>query len=200
MTGVSGRDRLLLVGCGVLKKEITLLIRKNGWPMDTLFLDSSLHTDFDELGNGLTGALAAVRDRKTIVFYGSCHPLMDRILAEAGTFRTEGRNCVDMLLGYDVFMEELSRGAFFLTEEWARHWESMMMKTFGTDNREIIRKIFHEDRNCLLCLRTPCTGDFTAEAEAAGRLVDLPLRWMDVTLDHFESVLRTAVARKLREL
>ena len=35
-------NRLLLLGCGILRKETRLLIEKNRWPMDTMFLDSAL--------------------------------------------------------------------------------------------------------------------------------------------------------------
>ena len=73
-----------------------------------------------------------------------------------------------------------------------------MTATFGT-NREVIREMYQGDRNYLLCVSTPCSGDFRAAAEEAGRLVGLPLRWMEVSLDHLETVLQEAIDRKIRE-
>ena len=135
-----------------------------------------------------------------IIFYGTCHPLMDRMLAEAHTFRTSGQNCVEILLGHDLFEHELADGAFFMLEDWAQRWEEITLKGLGTTNPEVIRAIYREGgRNYLLCLRTPCSGDFTAEATAAGELVGLPLSWLDVSLDHLEAVLQTAIDRKLGE-
>lgn len=192
-------NRLLLMGCGILQHEVRFLIAKNNWPVDTLFFDSALHCEFDKLAHRLTTGLARHADRELVVFYGSCHPLMDRMLAEAHTFRTEGQNCVDMLLGNALFTRELLQGGFFLLEEWARRWEYIVTKSFGTKNWEVIREMFGGDRKYLLCLRTPCSGDFSAEAEEAGRLVGLPLRWMDVGLDHLEAVLLAAITRKLQE-
>jgi len=75
-------NRCLLIGCGILKKEVKLLIEKNGWPLDTFFLDSALHIDFDKLSKSLASALARHSGRDIIVFYGSCHPLMEKMLAE----------------------------------------------------------------------------------------------------------------------
>lgn len=192
-------DRFLLIGCGILKNEVRYLIRKNNWPLDTVFFDSALHCEFDKLSRVLTAALTRYKDRRIIVFYGACHPLMEKMLGESGTFRTEGQNCVDMLLGHELFMEELAKGAFFLLQEWAHRWKYILTKSFGTGKLGIISEIFREDRKYLLCLRTPCSGDFTSEAEEAGRVVGLPLRWMDVTLDHLASVLRAAIARKKEE-
>lgn len=195
MTGNMTENRLLLVGCGILKNEIRHLIEANHWPLDTYFLDSALHIDFEALSQSLKSALAAHAGRNTIVFYGCCHPLMEKMLEDAGTIRTVGQNCVDMLLGNEMFTEELSKGAFFLLEDWARRWELISEKTFGK-NREVMREIFRGDRKYMLALETPCSGDFRAEAEAAAAAAGLPLRWMNVSLDHLKTVIEAAIALK----
>jgi hypothetical protein len=192
-------ENLLLLGCGIFEKEIQRLIAKNSWPLSTVFLDSSLHIDLGLLSQTLITALGAHQERDLIVFYGCCHPRMEKILRDAKTFRTPGQNCVDILLGHDRFMTELSQGAYFLFEDWARHWQEITEKTFGK-NPHLVRDIFQGDRKYLLCLRTPCSGDFAAAAEEAGRQVGLPCRWLDVSLDHLESVLKVAIHRKMKEL
>ena len=193
-------ERLLLVGCGILAREVRSLIEKNGWPLDTCFLDSTLHCKFHSLEQSLRAALARNKHRRVIVFYGCCHPLMEKMVEEAHTFRTEGQNCIEMLLGRETFARELERGAFFLFDDWARRWESIVTGTFGTKNVDVIRDMIQGDRKYLLCIRTPYSADFQAEAEKAGALVDLPLEWINVTLDKLESVLAAAVKLKLEEL
>jgi hypothetical protein len=190
-----------MVGCGILHKEVDYLIRKNGWNVETQFLDSALHNYLNRLSTQLEGALDfnEGKGRQTIVFYGSCHPLMDGILSRHGTIRTHGQNCIDMLLGHDRFMEHLSRGAYFLLEDWALTWEPMITEAFG-NKLSVVREIFHSSHKYVVAIRTPCSTDFTAAAEAAARFVDLPLEWMDVNLDHLESVLAEVVDRKERQL
>lgn len=188
--------RILLIGCGVLRREIRWLIDQRAWPVDTHFLDSALHCELGRLSASLTSALRDHAGRSIIVFYGCCHPLMDEMVAEAGAIRTEGQNCVEMLLGHERFFDELSSGAFFLLEEWAGGWEDIITKTFGTTRLEIVREIFRDDRTYLLCVRTPCSGDFASDAEKAGELVDLPIRWIDVTLDNLEKVLQRALVQR----
>jgi hypothetical protein len=191
VTGV----RPLLGGCGILRAEVRFLIEKNRWPVDTRFLDSALHCDLGRLQAGLTGTLRKEADRQVVVFYGACHPLMDGILEMSHATRTEGQNCVEMLLGHERFMAALTDGAYFLLEEWARRWGEVMQKTFG--DVRVAREIFQGDRTHLLAIRTPCSGDFSEDAESAAALVDLPLRWMDVSLDHLEGVLARAVGHVL---
>lgn len=117
---------------------------------------------------------------------------MDRILAEAGTTRTAGQNCVEMLLGHERFVAELSAGAYFLLEDWARRWDHVLTCTLGP-NRAIAREIFQGDRRYMLAIRTPCSGDFRLEAEEAAASIGLPLRWTDAGLEHLEKVLVDAL-------
>jgi hypothetical protein len=188
-------SRPLLLGCGILRREIRLLLEKNRWPVDTAFLDSALHIDYAKLSDALTAALAQHAGRDMAVFFGRCHPFMDQIVAEAGAVRIPGQNCVEMLLGPKRFTEELQQGAFFLLEDWARRWDDILARTFRA-SEQVIRGIFQVDRRYLLGLRTPCSGDFQADAEAAGIKVGLPLRWLDVPLDHLEWILQTTIVRK----
>jgi hypothetical protein len=192
-------ERLLLLGCGILHKEIKFLIAKNGWPVDTAFLNSTLHVAFDALSKSLTSALARHAGRKTIVFYGVCHPLIDKIIDDAGASRIMGQNCLEMLLGDELFTGELSGGAFFLLEEWARKFDIILKKTLG--NNEVLWKaVYQGDRKYLACIRTPCSGNFRVEAEAAGKMVGLPLQWRDVSLEHLEMVLQTALKQQGEKL
>ncbi|HEX8989662.1 MAG TPA: DUF1638 domain-containing protein [Rhodocyclaceae bacterium] len=188
---------MVLVGCGILRKEVDALIRKNDWVVETRYLDSSLHNYFDRLYGELDAGLAAEAraGRHPVAFYGACHPRIEGLLDRHRTCRTPGQNCIVMLLGYETFMAELGQGAYFLLEDWALTWEPMLTECFGT-NREVLREIFHGSHEYMLALRTPCSGDFSEAAAAAARVVDLPLRWRDVTLDHLEGVLAEVLGPK----
>ena len=179
----------LLLGCGILKKEVNCIIARNNWPVQAILADSSLHIDFKKLSQSLNQSLQHHENRNPKVFYGACHPLMDDYLKKANAQRTEGQNCVEMLLGSELFKAELENGAFFLLEDWANRWNYIITKTFG-DNPEVVREVFRVDRKYLLCITTPCSENFERQAEAAGQMVGLPVRWMEVTLDHLERVLK----------
>jgi hypothetical protein len=188
---------ITLVGCGILHKEVDTLIKKNGWTLETRWLHSALHNYFDRLHHELNTELNTEEQagRRTIVFYGACHPRMEQLLEKHQTCRTHGQNCIVMLLGYEKFMEELGNGAYFLLEDWAMTWEPMITECFG-NNLAVVREIFHSSHRKIIAIRTPCSTDFTAAAEAAARFVDLPLEWMDADLGHLEKVLIEAIAER----
>lgn len=195
----ANEERLLLTGCGILQKEVRFLNRKNRWNLDLSFLDSALHCELCRLQSALSASLEKNHDRKPIVLYGTCHPLMDQILSRAGTFRTEGQNCIEQLLGAERFTDELSAGSFFLLEDWAIRWKYITSRTYSDCRPEIIREIFQSDRTHILAVRTPCSSDFSAEAAAVSAFLDVPLLWMDATLDHLEKILQEAIDRKQGE-
>ncbi len=191
---------LVMVGCGILHKEVDLLIQKNHWNIHTHYLDSALHNYLNRLSVQLNEALTTFEQQgqKTLVFYGSCHPLIEKYMEEHHTCRTQGQNCIVMLLGYERFMQELEKGAYFLLENWALTWEPMITACFG-NNTDIVREIFHSSHKYMLALKTPCNNDFTIAAETAAHFVDLPLQWLDVDLGHLELVLAEAIERRLAE-
>ncbi len=184
----------LVIGCGILQKEINFLIEKNGWQLATTFIPSGLHVDFDKLESSLSKALQMHKDEPAVVFYGACHPCMDEILGKTNTIRTPGQNCVDIYLGHEMFCRELEQGAFFLFEDWALNWKNIVGSVMPGDP-EIMRSIFRSAHKYLLAVRTPCSGDFRAEAEAISLMTSLELRWVDVGLEQLEANLATTLDR-----
>ncbi len=194
-------EHLVMVGCSILHKEVDSLIKKNNWHLETHYLNSALHNYLGRLSKELNEALdeEALKGNNTLVFYGNCHPHMDRYLDSHQTCRTRGQNCIVMLLGYEYFMQELSQGAFFLLEDWALSWEKILTEFFG-DNISVIREIFHSSHKYILAIRTPCSSDFSRAAKKAASFVDLPLRWLDVDLQELEAVMAEAIQDKLDSL
>jgi len=192
-------ERLKVIGCGILQKEVEFLIRKNDWPLDTCFLDSTFHNNLYLLSESLEKAIVENKKQDLFILYGACHPLMDRILERHRIFRTEGQNCIEMLLGAGLFRSEVEGGAFFLLEDWATHWSKVMKTAYGNANSEIIREIFISDRKYFLGVRTPCSDNFESLALGISTDFDVPLCWIDIDLGHFESVLEKAVHRALEQ-
>lgn len=186
-----------LVACGILRREVLQLCAGNDWPVAPVFLPSALHVDFDRLGRALTAALDRQR-AGALVLYGTCHPRMDDILAAAGAVRSSGQNCIELLLGRELFIRELAAGAFFLFEEWAEQWETIIGAVFG-DNPAVLKEVFTGAHRYLLAVRTPCSGDFSAAAQRCSEACGLPLRWLDVSLDNLERALAELLADSTAE-
>ncbi|MGA7828623.1 MAG: DUF1638 domain-containing protein [Geobacteraceae bacterium] len=184
-----------LVSCSILKKEVSFLVARNDWPLATVFLPSSLHTSFEKLQHCLESALDRFPPDTVSVMFGTCHPLMDSILEKRGALRTPCQNCVSILLGEKLFTEELTKGAFFLLEEWAHTWDEVTVPIFGR-NPDLVRRIFSEEHSYLLAIRTPCSSCFEKEATRVSEATSLPLHWLDVSLENLENVLAETLRRR----
>jgi hypothetical protein len=185
----------LILGCSTLRKELCLLIERNGWPHEARFLPSTLHCNFTQLGKALRQALDLQKERPTLLLYGQCHPCMEEIVKDSQATRMPCENCIELLLGRECYTEHLAAGAFFLLEDWMQHLPEILASSLGTRRPELIREIFQSEKKYLLAIRTPCSGDFARQAQEAADLTGLPLFWLDTGLDDLERAL-SAVIRK----
>ena len=182
----------LVIGCGVLEPELRRLAAAGGPGFDLALLPAALHLDPDRLARALGAQLARTASLDARVFYGVCHPGLERLVQAHGRRRIRGLNCVEMLLGAARYREELEAGSYFLLEAWAQGFEAALVRTFG--GLALAAEVFQGAHTRLLAIRTPCSGDFSAAAEAASRAVGLPLAWTTVELDHLAAVLRELLA------
>ena len=120
---------------------------------------------------------------------------MRKFLSHHHTIRAQGQNCIVMLLGYENFITELKQGAYFLLEDWALNWEPMITECFGR-NIAVIRDIFHSSHKKIIAIRTPCSNNFTEAAQSVSDFLDLPLKWLNVSLEHLEKTLADVITQK----
>lgn len=184
-----------LIACGILKREIKYLVNKNKWPVKVKFLDSSLHIDLDKLSRALKRILSKSQEKRRLLVYGTCHPQMDNILQHYDVLRTPGQNCVELLLGRQRFSSELSKGAFFLFEDWANRWETISYNYFGS--WEIMKEVFQDAHKYLLCIKTPCSGNFEKSANQVNQRLGLPIIWEDFGLNNLEAILKKDILKLL---
>lgn len=190
---MSGR-RPVLLGCGILRREVRCVCERRGWALETHWLDAGLHGRTSQLGRALSLALAAQAGREVVVLYGCCHPRMDDIVARPGVRRVIEQNCLALLLGAEEFARHAEAGAYFLLEEWTDDWAGRLARSFGTSDLALVREIFRADRSHLVALRTPCSNDYEDRARAAARTVGLPLHWRDCGLGHLERALEATLS------
>jgi hypothetical protein len=186
MAGLSG----VIISCGIFRQEIESLARERGFSKDVVFLDASLHVNFDKLKARLTGALEKYGkgSRKVKVLYGHCHPEMTEIIARYGAKRIEAGNCLEAIAG----AEEIARidreaKTFFLTSGWVNNWEAMFRlgeEDFNFD----FRKMFSSYKRIIVF----DIRGIPVDEEKVRKLSDyakLPVERRSMTLDHFRKVI-----------
>lgn len=187
---MSAAPRVRLVCCGILGREVERLRAERGWPAEVLALPTSLHADPERLSRCLSGALSGACG-SGLALYGACFPGIDRLVHLAGGRRLPVENCFALLLGAERYRREQEAGAYFLLEDWARHFPDAI-RPLGS--LAAVREIFQGAHRYLLALTTPCTGDYRAAAREVARLTGLPLRWERVSLEPLAAQVEWALA------
>lgn len=185
----------ILICCGILKDEIQYILKKENIPLQCYFLNSSLHVYFGKLEKAVLGMFEKYHGSGKILIYGTCHPLMDRWCRKYNVNRIKAQNCIEMLLGNSLFTEELSQGAFFLMEDWARRFEEIMACALDKDF-ENVKKVIKEQHKYLVGLTTPCSKDFKNKAQELSQKMEMELKWIHSDLSYLKNQLMVLTGRK----
>ena len=133
---------ILLIACGALAREISWLIKQNGWThMELMCLPADLHNRPQLIPQAMREKIRAAKASagytEIFAIYGDCGTAgkLDKVLAEERVERLPGAHCYEFLAGPENFAslgrEEL--GTFYLTDYLVRHFDRLIIKGLGLD-------------------------------------------------------------------
>ena len=101
-------DRVLVIACGALAREITAVKRASGWSaLDVTCLPPELHNRPEKIPAAVCAAIREARERYTRIFvaYADCGTggALDRMLAEEGVERLPGAHCYEFFATAPLF-------------------------------------------------------------------------------------------------
>ena len=143
-------ERLLVLACGALAREVLAIAQANGWEhVDVHCLPAQLHSTPRLIPRAVDEALhrAAGSYDGVFVAYADCGTAgeLDRVLARHGAKRLSGAHCYAVYAGlpeWDALQEE-EPGTFYLTDFLVRHVESLVVRPLGLDRHpELVADIF----------------------------------------------------------
>jgi hypothetical protein len=134
------KNRVLLIACGALAREIIDVVRMNAWHhMTVTCLPAIWHNTPHKIPEALRAKIRAARPdyHKIFVLYGDCGTggELDRVLAEEGVERIGGAHCYAFYRGIDLFTEEADADptCFYLTDYLVRHFDRLIIQGLGID-------------------------------------------------------------------
>ncbi len=140
-TGREEMRKKLLISCGIFQPEIEILIARGAIEADAIFLNKYLHWDYRKLHDALKASLSKHHERKPVVVYGDLclgfNNEMRALMAECGTIKVEGLNCIDCLLGGRGKLLDVDpdHHFFFLTPAFIEFSESLITGTKEENRR-----------------------------------------------------------------
>ena len=116
-------DKILVIACGALAKEITVLIRMNNWThLQLRYLPAKLHNEPNKIPQNIRKNLINAQNKFSQIFigYADCGTggKLDNLLEEFGVQRLPGAHCYEFFSSNQTFSKMLEEepGSFFLTD------------------------------------------------------------------------------------
>jgi hypothetical protein len=171
-------DRVLVIGCGALARELVAIIDQAGLAnIDLTCLPATLHNRPGGIPALVREKIRAARPRYRNIFiaYADCGTggLLDAMLADEGVERLPGAHCYEFYAGAGAFaaMTDEAIGTFFLTDFLARNFERLVIKGLGLDaHPELLPVYFGNYTRLVYLAQTDDPALVTAARRAAKRL------------------------------
>lgn len=146
-----GSDRIRVIACGAIAREIVDICRVNGLDhIDLTCLPAIWHIRPEKIAPALREKITAARAEgfdRIFIGYAECGTRgeIDRICAEEGIARIDGPHCYAFYTGLEKFMAESEDEitAFYLTDLIARQFEAFIIEPLKLDRHpELIEMVF----------------------------------------------------------
>ncbi len=142
-------NKVLLLACGALARELARIVRLNGWThVRVRCLPPALHNRPAEIPAAVQKQIESSLGQFDQIFvaYGDCGTggKLDEVLREYGIDRLPGAHCYEFFAGSDDYAEivEAEPGSFYLTNFLVRHFDRLVKKGLGLDERPELREFY----------------------------------------------------------
>lgn len=175
-TSVSKPGRVLIIGCGMLAREILAIREAHGLDhIELTCLPAQLHFEPQKIPAAMQ---AAIREAKAEGFqtilagYGDCGTggLLDKVLAEEGVARIAGPHCFAFYQGLDTFAarQEEDLTTFYFTDFLVRNFRTFFIEPLGLDRHpELMSDYFGHYQRVVYLAQTDDPGLDATACEAA---------------------------------
>lgn len=179
---LSQPSQVVIIGCSALLKEINALKKANNWEHVVVeAITAELHNSPEKIPTAVREKVEAAQANGSSVFvaYGDCGTGgdLDRLLEEKSVARIPGAHCYQFFAGDDVFeaLQEQELGTFYLTDFLARHFDRLVIRGLGLDEKPALKPIFFAHYKKLVYLAQ--TDDPFLQDRAQQAATDLDLSY-----------------------
>ncbi len=166
-------DRVLVIACGALAREITALKRANSWAaLEVTCLPPELHMRPERIPAAVKAAIDAARGdyRHIFVAYADCGTggALDAVLRAEGVERLPGAHCYEFYATSASFaaLADAEIGTFYLTDFLVRHFERLVWTGLGLDRYPQLQSQYFGHYTKVVYLAQVSDDALTAEAAA----------------------------------
>ena len=171
-------DKILVIACGALAKEITALIRMNNLThLQLRYLPAKLHNEPQNIPQNIRKNLINAQNKFSQIFigYADCGTggKLDNLLEEFGVQRLPGAHCYEFFSSSQTFSKMLEEepGSFFLTDFLVKSFEKLIWQGLKIKSHpELLNIYFRNYKRLVYLAQTESQALQTQAQEIAQRL------------------------------
>jgi hypothetical protein len=189
--------KVLVLACGALAREISDIVRSNGWDHITLqSLPATLHNRPERIPAAVARRLEASRGLfdSVLVGYADCGTggRLDAIVEQHGAVRLPGAHCYEFFSTAPVFAEIAGDevGTFFLTDYLARHFDRIVWAGLGLDQHPELLDVYFGNYTRIVYLSQRPTEEMMARGRAVADRLGLRYEHRHVGYGDLDPALR----------
>jgi len=194
------KEKPCVISCGILRKEIEHLLKKDDIDAQVYFLSEKLHADYHLLARGLNGALNKHQKQNpqgVVVAYGDLclgfNGEMKRLIDQYDVVKVNALNCIDCILGGKGKLLELDpdHKYLFLNPAWIQFTAKIRRET-----KEMTREMFSMLDGIVLLDAMGDLDEYHSDIDAIADYTGLPiLERKNTGLDGLKNILIEALDR-----
>ena len=190
-------ERLLVIACGALAREIDAIRSANGLDyIDLTCLPAILHNRPEKIPEAVRTAIRKNRGSYAhiAVAYADCGTggELDRVIEAEGASRINGPHCYAFFSGTANFLArgDADMDAFYLTDFLARQFEAFVVQPLGLDRHPELRDVYFGNYRRLIYLEQAPDPALESKARAAAERLGLAYEKRDTGYGDLASFLQ----------
>jgi hypothetical protein len=178
--GIPAAEKILVIACGALAREIGAITAANGLDhIEMTCLPAIWHNRPEKIEPAVRALIREKRGRykKIAVAYAECgtQGQLDKLCAEEGVERIPGPHCYAFYSGTEDFLArgDADMDAFFLTDFIARQFDSFVIEPLGLDRHPELRDAYFGNYRRLVYLAQTEDAELEKKARRAAERLGL---------------------------
>jgi hypothetical protein len=187
-------DKVLVIACGALVREITELKESYGWDhLQLKCIDAKLHMRPALIPARLRAMIQKYKNEFDEIFvaYADCGTCgeIDKVLDEEGIQRLPGAHCYQFFAGTERFaaLSDAEPGTFYLTDFLAQHFDQFVTKPLKFEEHPELRDAYFGNYKRLVYLSQKKDANLVEAARAAAKKLELEFEHVHVGYGELES-------------
>lgn len=196
-------EKVLVIACGALAREITELKRANGWThLHLKCIDPLLHNRPELIADHVREKIQRYKHQYDRVFvaYADCGTggAIDAVIEEEGIERLPGAHCYQFFAGPDRFaaLAAAEPGTFYLTDFLAQHFHRFVTQPLKLAEHPELRDAYFGNYRRVVYLSQTRNESLLAAARDAAKHLELDFEHVHCGYGKLETSLQTLVTRR----